>query len=117
MSDTGAGERRDLMLELWGETLEVFRARLKADKKGQLSASYMATITAFLAQSGISAESVDEAKEAIDDLATATLIRDIEEAAKTVEQATAPGSNKPTTATATGAPLDQPFAPRPPTRA
>ena len=115
MSDTGAAARREAMLGLWGETLEVFRARLKADKKGQLSASYMQTVTAFLAQSGISAETADEAKEALDDLATAALIREIELASQAIDQVPRVSSSKPTTATA-GAPLDQPFAPRPPTR-
>ena len=112
MTDTagGAAERRDLMLDLWGETLAVFRARLKADKGGQLSASYMATVTAFLAQSGISAETADEAKEAIEDLATAQLLRDIEEATKD----TAPPASTPTSKATAGAPLDRPFEPRPP---
>ena len=102
------------MLDLWGETLEVFRARLKSDKKGQLSASYMQTITAFLAQSGISAETAEEAKEAVEDLATAQLLRDIEEATKDAEPA--PRAATSTPAEPTGAPLDRPFDPRPPTR-
>ena len=115
MADSGAAARRDLMLHLWGETLEVFRARLKADKKGQLSASYMQTITAFLAQSGISAETAEEAKEAVEDLATAQLLRDIKEATKDAEPA--PRAATSTPVEPTGAPLDRPFAPRPPTRA
>ena len=102
-----ADERRDRMLALWGETLAVFRARLKADK--ELSASYMATVTAFLAQSGISAESVDEAREAVEDLATAQLLKDIEEATRDTTPAPEKVPVKPT-----GAPLDQPFEPRPP---
>ena len=112
MADNAAGERRDLMLELWGETLGVFRARLKADKKGQLSASYMQTITAFLAQSGISAETADEAKEAVEDLATAQLLRDIEAATK--DTARAPKTTESAPVKPTGSPLDQPFEPRTP---
>ena len=120
MVDSGAAkndaaERRNLMLELWGETLEVFRARLKSDKKGQLSASYMQTITAFLAQSGISAETAEEAEAAVDDLAQAALIRDIAAATEAVEPAPRAATSAP--AEPTGAPLDRPFAPRPPTRA
>ena len=113
MSDTdAAGIRRDLMLKLWGETLEVFRTRLKADKK--LSASYMSTITAFLAQSGISAETAEEAEAAVEDLAQATLIRDIEAATEDTEAA--PKVTKSAPAEPTGPALDRPFAPRSPTR-
>lgn len=97
------------MLGLWGITLETFKARLEADKDGELSASFMDVVTAFLRDSNISVETVEEAKDAVEDLASAQLIKDIADATK--------GAPLPETPPATPArtaeviPLHRPFDP------
>ena len=85
MSTTDAEGRREEMLVLWGITLTAFKARLEADKDGELSASFFDTVITFLRDSDISAETVDEARTAVQDLATQKLLRDLEEATADIE--------------------------------
>lgn len=111
---TPAGERRERMVALWGLTLEAFKARLEADKDGELSASFMSEITGFLRDSNISVETLEEAKEAVEDLAHIRLAAEIAEVTKDMDQTPEPPTPKPAEAVA---PLDRAFAPPPPPRA
>ena len=63
---TPADQRRERMVALWGSTLDAFKSRLEADKAGELSASFMSEITGFLRDSGISAETLEEANEVLE---------------------------------------------------
>ena len=110
---TPADERRERMIALWNDTLSAFRSRLEADADGNLSASYMETICGFLNSSGISAETQEEAREAVADLAMEKLAEDIRLATEDVNAEPEPPTPEPAEAVA---PLDRAFDPPPPPR-
>ena len=112
---TPADQRRERMVQLWGLTLDSFKARLEADADGNLSASYMETICGFLNSSGISAETQEEAREAVADLQMQKLAEDIRLATEDVNTEPAPPAGKP--AVAVVAPLERPFDTPPAPRA
>ena len=112
---TPADQRRERMVTLWGLTLDAFKARLEADADGNLSASYMETICGFLNSSGISAETQEEAREAVADLAMEKLAADIRLATEDVNaEPPEPPTPKPAEAVA---PLERPFDTPPAPRA
>ena len=112
---TPADARRERMVALWGLTLDSFKSRLEADKAGELSASFMGEITEFLRDSGISAETVEEAKEAVEDLAHVRLAAEIAAVTKDMAEPAELPTPTPTPAEAM-APLDRAFDPPPPPR-
>ena len=106
--------RRLLMLGLWSATLEGLKARLEGDEAGALTASFYDTVVGFLRDSGISADTVAEAKDALTDMHT-DLIQQIKEvtADQGVEPEVPQAPAKPIVQ-AEVVPLNRPFETRPP---
>ena len=105
-------DRRLQMLDLWSATLEGLKARLEGDEAGALTASFYDTVVGFLRDSGINADTVTEAKDAITDM-HADLIQQIKEV--TADQGEPEVPQAPAKAVqAEVVPLNRPFEPRPP---
>ncbi len=78
-------ERRLAMLGLWSATLEGLKARLEGEDAKDLTASFYDTVVGFLRDSGINADSVAEAKEAMADLRMAELVQSIKDVTEDAE--------------------------------
>lgn len=109
-------DRRARILDLWGATLKGLKDRLEGDDAKDLSASFFDVVVDFLRDSGINADTVTEAKDAVSDL-HADIARQVKEvmADDVVDfTPTASTPEKASTESAVVVPLDRPFAPRPP---
>ena len=107
-------DRRLLMLELWGATLEGLKARLEGDEADKLTASFFDTCVGFLRDSGISADTVTEVKDAMEDMHT-DLAQQIKEitAAQNEESAPPTAPVKTEKPALTVVPLERPFEVKP----
>ena len=105
--------RRLLMLGLWGATLEGLKARLEGDEADQLTASFYDTVVGFLRDSGINADTVTEAKDAMTDLHEDIARQVAEVMAEDADPAPPPVKAKPAVQ-AEVVPLNRPFQTRPP---
>ncbi len=103
--------RRLAMLGLWSATLEGLKARLEGDEADQLTASFFDTCVGFLRDSGINADTVTEAKDAITDLHEDIARQVAEVMAEDADPAPPPVKAK---AVAEVAPLHRPFETCPP---
>ena len=108
-------ERTLKMLGLWEATRAGLQARLEDDDAGELTASFFGATVRFLEASGISALTVIEAKDALEQLKMAELVVSIEQATEDAVDAAspAPPGAEPEASTE-GTPLSAPFTPRPP---
>ena len=108
--------RRLAMLGLWSATLEGLKARLEGDEADQLTASFFDTCVGFLRDSGISADTVAEAKEGLEDLKMAALVQSIVDVQEDTEPAYTPPKApvKALESATVVAPLNRPFETHPP---
>ncbi len=110
--------RRLAMLGLWSATLEGLKARLEGDETGALTASFYDTVVGFLRDSGINADSVAEAKEAMADLRMAELVQSIKDVTEDAEDGDAHRYGAPPEKTTKDdvpvAPLNRVFEVKPP---
>ncbi len=107
-------DRRMLMLGLWSATLEGLKARLEGDEAGALTASFYDTVVGFLRDSGINADTVTEAKDAMTDLHEDIARQVAEVMAEDANPAPPPPVKTKPVVQAEVAPLHRPFEPRPP---
>ena len=106
--------RRLLMLGLWSATLEGLKTRLEGDEAENLTASFFDTCVAFLRDSGINADTVTEAKDAMVDLHEDIARQVAEVMAEDANPAPPPPVKAKPVAQAEVVPLHRPFEPRPP---
>ena len=110
-------DRRLAMLGLWSATLEGLKARLEGDEADTLTASFFDTCVGFLRDSGINADSVTEARDAMVDL-NADIARQVAEVVEVMEADAEPTPPPPVKAEAVVQaeviPLHRPFETRPP---
>ncbi len=106
--------RRLLMLGLWSATLEGLKARLESDDADQLTASFFDTCVGFLRNSGINADTVTEARDAMTDLHE-DIARQVAEVMEAdAENEIAPPAPVKAPESAEVVPLNRPFETRPP---
>ncbi len=105
-------DRRLLMLGLWSATLEGLKARLEGDDADQLTASFFDTCVGFLRDSGINADTVTEARDAMTDLHEDIARQVAEVMAEDADPTPPPAKAKVTEAVVV--PLHRPFEPHPP---
>ena len=105
--------RRLLMLELWRATLAGLLARLEGDEAEKLTASFFDTCVGFLRDSGISADTVTEVKDALTDMHS-DLAQQIKEITAAQDEEIAPPPPPKAESAAVVMPLHLPFEPRPP---
>ncbi len=106
-------DRRLLMLGLWSATLEGLKARLEGEDAENLTASFYDTVVGFLRDSGINADTVTEAKDAMTDLHEDIARQVAEVMAEDADPTPPPVKAKPVVQ-AEVVPLNRPFEPRPP---
>ncbi len=110
--------RRLAMLGLWSATLEGLKARLEGEDAKDLTASFYDTVVGFLRDSGINADSVAEAKEAMADLRMAELVQSVKDVTEDTEDGDAHRHGAPpekaTKDAVPVAPLNRVFEVKPP---
>ena len=107
-------DRRLQMLDLWSATLEGLKARLEGDEAGALTASFYDTVVGFLRDSGINADTVTEAKDAMTDLHEDIARQVAEVMAEDAGPTPPPPVKAKPVAQAEVVPLHRPFETRPP---
>lgn len=105
--------RKVQMLDLWGATVTHLLDRLKGDDADKLTASFMDTVVGFLRDSAISADTVAEAKDAMDDLNTELALQIASIKAEQDSPVVVP-PKAPKSAARVVTPLEQPFEVRTP---
>ncbi len=105
------------MLDLWEAARAGLQARLEDDvEEGELTASFYDTAVGFLRDSGISARTIIEAKDALEDIRMREIVQSIKEITEDAGQDEAPLPTKANgkKVPAEVVPLNAPFTPRPP---